>query len=96
MKGKLKRTKGHFKEGHQPVLKGKKISFGSKLKELKSTYIRLPKSTFEKVKSVPRSVKLFTANDERPKYCDSPMFLRSRKNSSILDPENINTDNTAR
>lgn len=96
MKGKLKRRKGHFKQGHEPNTTGIKTFNGSKYKDLKTTYIRLKQITFDKVKSIPRSVKQFTANDERLKYCDTPVLLRPQNNSSNLDPTNIKKDNTAR
>ena len=96
MKGKLKRIKGHFRKGHDSILKGKKVTFSAKYKDLKRTYIRLPRKTFDKFKSVPRSIKQFTANDERPKYCESPVLLRPRKESLILDPTNKQSDNNKR
>ena len=96
MKGKLKRIKGHFRKGHQSVLKGKKRIFDTEQRSLKRTYIRVSKRTFDKVKSVPRSVKQFTANDDRPEYSESPMLLRPRKDSSNLEPTNENMHNTSR
>lgn len=96
MKGKIKRNKGQFKDGHYSVMKGKKVKYGDKCLDLKRTYVRIPKKTLEKVKSIPRSIKQFTANDGRPKFYDSPVVLRPRRNSLNLDPANIKSENNAR
>ena len=85
MKGKNKRKKGQFTMGNVPKNKGNTLDSNSKLNKVKRTYIRLTRSTHQKVVNIPRSVRYHMLNDGRQKSSDAAVLLRPKQESSILD-----------
>lgn len=96
MKGTYKSRKGQFSSTKQPIIRDKKIGKGVKVKHVKRTYLRLTKDLHKKTKSVPRSVRICTANDGGAENNNNHVFLRPNKNDSNIDPSCVESANKDR
>lgn len=96
MKGTYKRRKGQFTARNQPALKELKTDKSLKVKPVKRTYIRLTKNLLQKTRSIPRSVKISMANNQRQDDSENSVFLRPTRNGSNKYNSGENSENKVR